>query len=72
MLTFNGHPAHRRGHPAPAKALDILGQDQRSLHWASDLTVMASHRRHSLARPLIGSQANRVVTLSPVPVLVCR
>jgi nucleotide-binding universal stress UspA family protein len=37
-----------------------------------DLIVMASHGRRGLAKLLIGSQANRVVTLSPVPVLVCR
>jgi nucleotide-binding universal stress UspA family protein len=37
-----------------------------------DLIVMASHGRRGVARLLIGSQANRVVTLSPVPVLVCR
>ena len=37
-----------------------------------DLIVIASHGRRGLATPLIGSQANRVVTLSPVPVLVCR
>jgi nucleotide-binding universal stress UspA family protein len=37
-----------------------------------DLIVMASHGRRGLARLIIGSQANRVVTLSPVPVLVCR
>jgi nucleotide-binding universal stress UspA family protein len=37
-----------------------------------DLIVMASHGRRGLARLLIGSQANKVVTLSPVPVLVCR
>ena len=37
-----------------------------------DLIVMASHDRRGLARLLIGSQANKVVTLSPVPVLICR
>jgi nucleotide-binding universal stress UspA family protein len=37
-----------------------------------DLIVMASHGRRGLARLLIGSQANKVVTLSPVPVLICR
>jgi nucleotide-binding universal stress UspA family protein len=37
-----------------------------------DLIVMASHGRRGLAKLLIGSQANRVVTLSPVPVLICR
>jgi nucleotide-binding universal stress UspA family protein len=37
-----------------------------------DLIVIASHGRRGLATLLIGSQANRVATLSPVPVLVCR
>jgi nucleotide-binding universal stress UspA family protein len=37
-----------------------------------DLIVMASHGRRGLSRLLLGSQATRVVTLSPVPVLVCR
>lgn len=38
----------------------------------SDLIVMASHGRRGLQRMLLGSQANKVVTLSPVPVLICR
>jgi len=37
-----------------------------------DLIVMASHGRRGVARLLLGSQAARVVTLSSVPVLVCR
>jgi nucleotide-binding universal stress UspA family protein len=37
-----------------------------------DLIVMASHGRRGIARLLLGSQASNVVTLSPVPVLVCR
>jgi len=39
---------------------------------ACDLIVMASHGRRGVARLLLGSQAQKVVTLSPVPVLVCR
>ena len=35
-----------------------------------DLIVMASHGRRGIARMLIGSQANRVVTHSPIPVLI--
>ena len=38
----------------------------------ADLIVMASHGRRGIARMLIGSQANRVVTHSTVPVLICR
>jgi nucleotide-binding universal stress UspA family protein len=37
-----------------------------------DLIVMSSHGRRGLARVLLGSQAMRVVTLSGVPVLICR
>ena len=37
-----------------------------------DLIVMSSHGRRGLARILLGSQATRVLTLSTVPVLICR
>jgi nucleotide-binding universal stress UspA family protein len=37
-----------------------------------DLIVMASHGRRGISKLLLGSQAAKVVTLSPVPVLVCR
>jgi nucleotide-binding universal stress UspA family protein len=37
-----------------------------------DLIVMSSHGRRGLARVLLGSQAMRVLTLSSVPVLICR
>lgn len=38
----------------------------------SDLIVMASHGRRGLSRMLLGSQANKVVMLSPIPVLICK
>jgi nucleotide-binding universal stress UspA family protein len=37
-----------------------------------DLIVMSSHGRKGVSRLLLGSQAARVVTLSTIPVLVCR
>jgi nucleotide-binding universal stress UspA family protein len=37
-----------------------------------DLVVMASHGRRGLAKLLLGSEAMKVVTLSTVPVLICR
>jgi nucleotide-binding universal stress UspA family protein len=37
-----------------------------------DLIVMASHGRRGISKVLLGSQATKVVTLSPVPILVCR
>lgn len=37
-----------------------------------DLIVMASHGRRGIPRLVLGSEANRVVTQSTVPVLICR
>lgn len=37
-----------------------------------DLIVMASHGRSGISRLLLGSQANKVVTMSTLPVLICR
>jgi nucleotide-binding universal stress UspA family protein len=37
-----------------------------------DLIVMATHGRRGISRMLLGSQTNRTVVQSPVPVLVCR
>ena len=37
-----------------------------------DLIVMASHGRRGLAKLFLGSEATRVLTLSAVPVLICR
>jgi nucleotide-binding universal stress UspA family protein len=37
-----------------------------------DLIVMASHGRRGLAKLMIGSQAQKVVTHSTIPVLICR
>lgn len=37
-----------------------------------DLIVMASHGRRGLAKLFLGSQATRVLSASPVPVLICK
>jgi nucleotide-binding universal stress UspA family protein len=37
-----------------------------------DLVVMSSHGYRGIARVLLGSQANKVVSLSDRPVLICR
>ena len=43
-----------------------------SEQWCCDLIVMGLHGRHGLARLMLGSQVNKVVALSRIPVLVCR
>ncbi len=37
-----------------------------------DLIVMASHGRRGLQKVLLGSQANKVLSYSSIPVLICR
>ena len=40
--------------------------------WPADLIVVGSHGRHGVARALLGSGAEQVLRLAPVPVLVVR
>jgi nucleotide-binding universal stress UspA family protein len=51
----------------PAEAIVQAARDH-----GADLIVMASHGRRGLGRLLLGSQAQAVLTHSPVPVLVVR
>ncbi len=51
----------------PAAAIIQTARDR-----GCDLIVMASHGRRGISKMLLGSQATKVVSLSPVPVLVCR
>lgn len=37
-----------------------------------DLIVMASHGRRGIQKALLGSQANKVLVLSSIPVLICK
>jgi nucleotide-binding universal stress UspA family protein len=41
-------------------------------NWGADLVVVGTHGRRGLGRVLLGSGAEQVVRLSPVPVLVLR
>ena len=51
----------------PAEGIIAAAKDQ-----GCDLIVMASHGRRGLAKLFLGSEATKVLTLSSVPVLVCR
>lgn len=61
-----------------AKLIDVpgrrLGDDvaREALDWNADLVVVGSHGRRGLDRLLLGSGAEQVVRLAPVPVLVVR
>ena len=58
--------AHVKGQ-FPAEGIIEAAKDR-----GCDLIVMASHGRRGLAKLLLGSQATRVLSDSPIPVLVCR
>jgi nucleotide-binding universal stress UspA family protein len=51
----------------PAEGIIAAAKDN-----GCDLIVMASHGRRGLAKLLLGSEATKVLTLSTVPVLICR
>ena len=51
----------------PAEGIIAAAKDK-----GCDLIVMASHGRRGLAKLLLGSEATKVLTLSSVPVLICR
>jgi nucleotide-binding universal stress UspA family protein len=40
--------------------------------WNADLIVVGTHGRHGIGRVLMGSGAEQIIRLSPVPVLVIR
>lgn len=43
-----------------------------AIHWSADLVVVGTHGRRGFGRVLLGSGAEQVIRLSPVPVLVIR
>jgi nucleotide-binding universal stress UspA family protein len=40
--------------------------------WDADMVVVGTHGRHGLSRMLLGSGAEQIIRLAPVPVLVIR
>jgi nucleotide-binding universal stress UspA family protein len=51
----------------PAEGIVAAAKDK-----GCDLIVMASHGRRGLAKLFLGSEAAKTLTLSTVPVLICR
>ena len=63
---------------AQSQVLDKPGQRlgesvaDEAADWGADLVVLGTHGRRGLGRMLLGSGAEQVIRLSPVPVLVVR
>ena len=45
---------------------------QAAKHWPADLIVIGTHGRRGVGRMLLGSDAEQILRLSPVPVLLVR
>jgi nucleotide-binding universal stress UspA family protein len=58
LSTTNEHPWRGIVRAAQARKCDVI--------------IMASHGRHGVAGLLLGSETNKVLTHSKIPVLVCR
>jgi nucleotide-binding universal stress UspA family protein len=70
--------ARGMGVNAQSQVLDKRGQRlgesvaDEATNWGADLVVLGTHGRRGLGRMLLGSGAEQVIRLSPVPVLVVR
>jgi nucleotide-binding universal stress UspA family protein len=68
----------RLGVACDTQVLDASGQRlgeriaEEAGHWHADLVVVGSHGRRGVGRALLGSGAEQIARLAPVPVLVVR
>ena len=68
----------RLGIACDTQVLDASGQRlgeriaQEAGHWRADLLVVGSHGRRGIGEALLGSGAEQIARLAPVPVLVVR
>jgi len=64
----------RADHLVVATAGQRLGEvvAREATHWKADLIVLGSHGRRGIGRVLLGSGAEQIARLAPVPVLVIR
>ena len=66
-----GVPADKQMLDVPGARLGELVADE-ALAWKADLVVVGTHGRRGMGRVLLGSGAEQVIRLAPVPVLVFR
>jgi nucleotide-binding universal stress UspA family protein len=64
--------------PADTKLIDFPGKRlgdtvvEEARMWGADLIVVGTHGRRGIGRVLLGSGAEQVIRLSPIPVLIIR
>jgi nucleotide-binding universal stress UspA family protein len=71
MARSAGVPAESRLLETPGGRLgELVAEEART--WEADLVVVGTHGRHGVSRVLLGSGAEQVIRLAPVPVLAVR
>ena len=67
----SGVPADSRLLETPGRRLgDVVADEARA--WEADLVVLGTHGRRGVSRVLLGSGAEQVIRMAPVPVLAVR
>jgi len=78
ILTRAEAAARNRGVPARPVLVESIAQPvaevivRQARRWKADLIVLGTHGRRGLRRVVLGSDAEHVVRLTPVPVLLVR
>ncbi len=78
LLTDVAVEAHAAGAHVDKKLLEGSGRSlgeavaEEARAWNADLVVVGSHGRRGIGRAILGSGAEQVIRLAPVPVLVVR
>jgi nucleotide-binding universal stress UspA family protein len=78
VLADAAQKARAAGVPADTKLMELPGGRLGELiagearNWQADLVVVGTHGRRGVSRVLLGSGAEQVLRLSPVPVLAVR
>ena len=57
-------------HSFPGRVCDVIVKE--ATDWKADLIVIGTHGRRGAGRLLLGSDAEQVLRLAPVPVLLVR
>lgn len=71
LAKASGVPADSKLVEAPGRRLgEVVADEARA--WEADLIVVGTHGRHGFSRALLGSGAEQVIRMSPVPVLTIR
>ena len=71
MATSAGVPADTKLVETPGARLgEVVAEEARS--WGADLVAVGTHGRRGFSRALLGSGAEQVLRLAPVPVLAVR